>query len=132
MSSSTRERPLSPHLQIYRPQLTSTLSIIHRATGVALSVGAFGVAGWLYLLAGDAAGYADWRQLLATPLGCAAVFGFAWAMMYHLLNGIRHLAWDAGWGLDLKRTYQTGWAVVVLSIVLTALIWLASRPGGAA
>ena len=132
MSSSTRERPLSPHLQIYRPQLTSTLSIIHRATGVALSVGAFAVAAWLYLLAGDAAGYADWRALLGTPLGCAAVFGFAWAMMYHLLNGIRHLAWDAGWGLDLKRTYQTGWAVVVLSFALTGLIWFASRSGGGA
>lgn len=131
MSTIKRERPLSPHLQVYRPQLTSILSIIHRGTGVALSIGAFGLAFWLYRLAGDEGRYVQFSEMLATPLGCVVLFGFAFALMYHLFNGIRHLGWDMGWGLDLKRTYATGYAVVVLSIVATAGLWLLSRSGGA-
>lgn len=129
MSTTKRERPLSPHLQVYRPQLTTVLSILHRGTGVALAFGAFGVAIWLALAAGDAGDYAAVQALLATPLGCALVFAFAFALNYHLLNGIRHLAWDAGWGLDLPNTYRSGWTVVLLSIAFTAGLWLLA--GGA-
>ncbi len=132
MSTLKRERPLSPHLQVYRPQLTSVLSIIHRGTGVALAVGAFGVAYWLHRLAGSGQPYLDLQAILASPLGCAAIFGFAFALMYHLLNGIRHLGWDMGWGLDISTTYRTGWAVVVLSLAATAALWVAAGAGGAA
>ena len=133
MSTIKRERPLSPHLQVYRPQLTTVLSFIHRATGVVLSIGAFGIVVWLLALAGDANDFARVRDLTASPLGCAVILAFAFALAYHLLNGIRHLAWDAGWGLEIKRTYQTGWAVVVLAFVATAGLWLlATRAGGGA
>lgn len=132
MTTIKRERPLSPHLQVYRPQLTSVLSIIHRGTGVALSVGAFAIAAWLYAAASDASTYQMFSGWLASPLGCAAVFGFAYALMYHLLNGIRHLFWDAGWGLEIDQTYRSGWAVVVVSIVLTAGLWWVTRSGGLA
>lgn len=132
MTTIKRERPLSPHLQVYRPQLTSILSIIHRATGVALSVGAFAVAGWLYAAASDASTFLMVQGWIASPLGCVAVFGFAYALMYHLLNGIRHLCWDAGWGLEIDQTYRSGWAVVVVSIILTAGLWWLTRSGGLA
>ena len=133
MSTIKRERPLSPHLQIYRPQLTSMLSIVHRGTGCALAVGAFAIVFWLLALAGNPDDYALVRDLASSPIGCALIFAFAFALFYHLLNGIRHLAWDAGWGLDIKRTYQSGWAVVVLAFAGTAALWLlVARAGGAA
>ncbi|MGQ0800957.1 MAG: succinate dehydrogenase, cytochrome b556 subunit [Pseudomarimonas sp.] len=132
-SSTKRERPLSPHLQIYRPQLTSMLSIVHRGTGCALAVGAFAIVIWLLALAGNPDDYALVREWAASPIGCVLIFGFGFALLYHLLNGIRHLAWDAGWGLDIKTTYQTGWAVVALAFAGTAGLWvLAARAGGAA
>ncbi len=131
VSTIKHERPLSPHLQVYRPQLTSVLSIVHRGTGVALAFGAFGVAYWLHRVAGDAGSYQQFHGLLNTPLGCALVFAFAFALLYHLFNGIRHLGWDMGWGLDLPNTYRTGWAVVVLSLLGTAGLWLLATGGGA-
>jgi len=133
VTTRQRERPLSPHLQVYRPQLTSILSIIHRGTGVALAIGAFGVAWWLHRLAGDGGRYDTFMALLNAPIGQLGLLGFSFALIYHLLNGIRHLGWDIGWGLDLKRTYMTGWAVVVLALVGTASIWFAAlRAGGGA
>lgn len=117
-------RPLSPHLQIYRPQLTSVLSITHRATGVALAVGTLLLAWWLMALAGGQDGYAVARGFMGSWLGRLLIFGWSIAFFYHLANGIRHLAWDAGWGLELPRAYATGWAVLAATVVLTALAWL--------
>jgi len=131
VSTTKRERPLSPHLQIYRPQLTSMLSIVHRGTGVALAIGAFGVAFWLHRIAGDGGRYDAFQQHLSAPYGQIVLAGFSFALLYHLLNGIRHLGWDMGWGLDLTRTYQTGWAVVILSVLATAALWMAVLSGGA-
>jgi succinate dehydrogenase / fumarate reductase, cytochrome b subunit len=116
-------RPLSPHLQVYKPQLTSILSILHRITGVALTVGSALLIVWLVAAAGTPAQFEAVHALLTSTIGKILLLAWTFALNYHLLNGIRHLGWDIGWGLDIKRTYQTGWAVVVMSVLLTALVW---------
>lgn len=121
---SAHSRPLSPHLQIYRPQLTSVLSIFHRITGAALTVGLFVVAGWIVSVAMGAQSYTRYTELLHTILGTIVLVGFSWALFYHLGNGIRHLFWDMGKGFDLKDAYRSGWAVVICSFLLTALCWV--------
>ena len=127
-----RERPLSPHLQVYRWQITMTMSILHRVTGVVITVGAFALAWWLMAVAAGGDAYRDAAECLASPLGMIALAGFSLALVYHLLNGIRHLLWDAGWGFDIPDVYRSGWAVAVLTFVFTAAIWLAAWPGGVA
>lgn len=116
-------RPLSPHLQIYRWQLTMTLSILHRATGVALAVGTILVLALLVALAAGPEAYGAVRGFCAAPFGLFLLVGWSWALCFHLFNGIRHLLWDSGWGFEIPRAYATGWTVVVLSLVTTALIW---------
>lgn len=119
----TNQRPLSPHLQIYRPQWTSVLSILHRISGVLLSVGTVLMVVWLVALAqGEQAYQAMIGFMSATPVLLALV---AWslALFYHLLNGIRHLLWDTGTMLELKPARASGWIVVVLAVVLTAVVW---------
>lgn len=127
-----RERPLSPHLQVYRWQITMTMSILHRATGVALSVGAFAVAWWLVAIAGGADSYSDFQALASSLLGRIALFGFSACLVYHLLNGLRHLLWDAGYGFEIPKVYATGWTVLVLSVVITGAIWFLALGTGAA
>lgn len=128
---ATRERPLSPHLQVYRWQITMTMSILHRATGVALTIGAFGLAWWLLAVAAGGDAYAQASACLASPFGQFVLFAFSAALVYHLLNGIRHLLWDAGWGFEIPEFYASGWAVVALTVVLTAAIWIAAKGVGA-
>jgi succinate dehydrogenase / fumarate reductase cytochrome b subunit len=125
----TRERPLSPHLQIYRWQITMTMSILHRASGVILTVGAFALAWWLLAVAQGGEAYARAADCLASPLGVLALAGFSLALVYHLLNGIRHLLWDAGWGLEIPEIYRSGYAVAALTVLLTAAIWLVAWQG---
>lgn len=128
---AAQQRPLSPHLQIYDRQLTSVLSILHRATGMFLGVAAFGLVGWLFAVAGDGEGFASFNALVASPLGIAFVLAAIASLAYHLLNGIRHLLWDMGWGFDLPKVYATGWTVVGLALVLTiAVAYLGLRAGG--
>lgn len=117
-------RPLSPHLQIYRPQLTSVLSILHRATGIALSVGALYLAIWVMYAAGGARGYEAFQSFNASILGRILLGGWLFSAFYHLCNGIRHLFWDAGYGFELKDTYRSGWIVVVVSLIATVLSWI--------
>lgn len=125
------DRPLSPHLQIYRWQWTMALSILHRVTGVALAAGALGVVWWLLALAGSPEQYRQFADVAGSPLGLVAVIGFLACLAYHFLNGIRHLLWDTGWGLDLPTAFRTAVAVIVLSVVSLALLaWLVL--GGAA
>jgi succinate dehydrogenase / fumarate reductase cytochrome b subunit len=120
---ATDHRPLSPHLQIYRPQLTSILSISHRISGVALSAGLVLVVAWLLALASGPQTFALLNGVLsAVPVKFALVLWTA-ALFYHLLNGIRHLLWDAGWLLDLRGAYASGWTVVSLAVILTAIAW---------
>jgi len=119
----TDNRPLSPHLQVYRPQLTSVLSISHRITGIILSLGSVVIVAWLLALASGPEAFEAVTSVLSSPIALAAVAVWTLALMYHLLNGIRHLFWDAGWLLDLRGAYASGWAVVVLAVALTGLIW---------
>jgi len=118
------KRPLSPHLLIYRPQLTSVLSITHRATGIVLSLGTLLFALWLLALAQGPAIYAKVQVHLQSWYGHLALLGWTWALYYHLCNGVRHLFWDMGKGLELRATYASGWAVVAASLGLTVLTWL--------
>ena len=117
------ERPLSPHLSIYRWPITMTLSILHRATGVAMSVGFIVLAGWLFDAAAGADTYEKMRALLDTTIGCALLVGWSYAFFYHLCNGIRHLVWDTGRGFEKSQANASAWFVLILSIVLTALFW---------
>ena len=125
--STPNERPLSPFMigPYYRAQLTSMLSITHRATGVGLAAGTLFMVCWLMSLAAGEAAYADFAAHAGAWYGQLLLLGWRWALMYHLCNGIRHLFWDAGMGLDLKTAYASGYAVIAASIVLTGAIWAA-------
>jgi succinate dehydrogenase / fumarate reductase cytochrome b subunit len=117
-------RPLSPHLLLYKPQLTSVLSIVHRGTGVALAVGLLLVVYWLVALAAGPDTFGNAQLIMGSWIGNAILFGFTFALFYHLCNGIRHLFWDAGLGLDLKTVYASGWSVLAASIVLSFVTWI--------
>ena len=118
------KRPISPHLQIYRPQISSVLSILHRLTGAALGIGSLLLAWWLLALATGPEAFASVQYFLGSIVGRLLLLGFTWALFYHLCNGIRHLAWDTGWGFDLPTMEKTGWAVVVASFALTLVAWI--------
>lgn len=117
-------RPLSPHLQIYKPQLTSLLSITHRGTGVILSLGALLLSGWLAGLATGEQTFNYLQAYLNTWYGQFVLIGFMFSLYYHLCNGVRHLFWDAGLGLTIKTTYRSGYATIIASIILTALTFI--------
>ena len=121
---ASEHRPLSPHLQIYKPQLTSMLSILHRITGVALAIGTLLLVWWLIAAAAGPDAYAGAQGFIGSFIGRLLLLGWTFALFYHLANGIRHLAWDAGWGFELKTAYATGWAVVIVAIVLTLVSWI--------
>ena len=127
MSTSNRraERPLSPHLQIYRPQLTSVLSITHRLSGIALSVGALLLVYWLAAAATGEEAFAKAQACFGSVVGRVLLFGWSLALFYHIANGIRHLAWDAGFGFELPTVYRTGWAVVGFTVAATLVAWIA-------
>ena len=121
---NTTNRPLSPHLQIYKPQLTSVLSISHRMTGFALSMIVLLSPIIIYFLTYSA----ETHQIMINILGntfIKTIFSLAlFGLLYHLCNGIRHLAWDAGYGLDLESSYKSGYVVIISSVALTFLILL--------
>lgn len=122
---ATPKRPLSPFMigPYYRPQLTSMMSFAHRATGVALAVGALVLAAWLVAAAGSAEAYAAFAACLGSPVGKLGLFAFSASLVYHFLNGIRHLFWDAGHGYEIPKAYASGYAVLALSVLLTAALW---------
>jgi len=120
---ATDNRPLSPHLQIYKPQLTSVLSITHRGTGVFLSIGALLLALWFLSIAIGPQSYSNIQIHLVAWYGQLALLAWVFSFYYHLANGIRHLFWDAGMGLEISTTYKSGYAVIATSILLTALTW---------
>lgn len=117
-------RPLTPALQIYRPQLTSVLSFTHRLTGIALSVGSLLLVAWLVAGSMGPSAYDALLGFLGSWLGLLLLFGWTFALFFHLCNGIRHLCWDAGYGFELKTIYASGWAVVAASALLTIATWL--------
>ena len=115
------QRPLSPHLQIYKPQLTSVLSITHRGTGIFLTIGAFFLSGWLWTLANSPELFTRLQTYLAAWYGQCLLYAFVFSLYFHLGNGIRHLFWDIGLGFDIKTVYRSGYAVVLSSLALTTL-----------
>lgn len=125
-----RSRPLSPHLQIYKPQLTSVLSISHRATGVALVVGTLLFVWWLAAAAAGPDAYDRAQNFIGSWFGMLLLFGWSFCLFYHLCNGIRHLFWDAGYGFELEDAYRSGRAVVVGAAVLTVLTWIVALATG--
>lgn len=122
-----RERPLSPHLQVYRWPLSMVISILHRATGVALVAGTVILVWWLMAVAAGGETHQRFVDCIGSPLGQLALIGWTAAMMFHLLNGLRHLMWDSGAGYDIPTTQATGWVVVAGTVVLTAGLWLVAR-----
>ncbi len=119
-------RPLSPHLQIYRPQITSVLSITHRACGVALAVGTILLAWYLLAAAGGPESFAVAHGFISSIIGRLLLFGWSFALFYHLSNGIRHLAWDLGYGFEIETVTKTGFAVVLSASLLTLVAWVAA------
>lgn len=118
-------RPLSPHLQVYDMlQMSSALSISHRITGVIWSLGLLLLVWWLIAAAAGPAAFARVQWFLSSWLGLLILFGMTAAGWYHTLNGIRHLAWDAGYGFDIPTMYRTGWAVLIGTGVLTVVTWI--------
>lgn len=130
---ATPKRPLSPFMigPYYRPQLTSMMSIAHRATGVLLALGALVLAAWLLAAAGSPEAYAAFAACLGSPVGRLGLFAFSASLVYHFLNGIRHLFWDAGHGFGIPKAYASGYAVLVLSVLLTAGLWWFGLGGAA-
>ena len=125
-NSTPRHRPLSPNIQIYRPQLTSVLSIANRLTGVLLSLAAVGLVIWLSAAAAGPQAYAaraGGARVLGRP---GRLFGCTFAFFLHLCGGIRHLVWDTVHGFELRSIYISGWTVVAASVVITVAAWVAS------
>ena len=123
MTDAPRERPLSPHLQVWRWHITMFTSIAHRATGVALYVGALILAGWCVALASGPDAYLAYMTILGSPLGKLVFFGLTISVFYHLANGVRHLMWDAGAGLDIKSANFTAVSAIAFAIAATVAVW---------
>jgi succinate dehydrogenase / fumarate reductase cytochrome b subunit len=119
------QRPLSPFMfpTWYRFQMTSALSILHRLTGIALAVGSLLLCWWLVAVAAGGELFTATHAFLRSPAGMTLLYLWSVAFFYHLCNGIRHLAWDAGHGFELRSAYRGGYIVVAAALLLTALTW---------
>ncbi len=117
-------RPMSPHLQVYRPQLTSILSIMNRVTGMALSAGTALLVWWLAAAASGPVAFDRVQWFIGSPVGLFMLFGWTAALFYHFFGGIRHLAWDAGYGYELDKVHMSGWATMIATVVCTVLVWV--------
>jgi succinate dehydrogenase / fumarate reductase, cytochrome b subunit len=118
-----RARPLSPHLGIYRWQIGNSLSILHRLTGIALALGLLALTYWLASVAGGEHAYAVAAKRFASPGGVACLIGWTFAFLFHLLNGVRHLFWDAGYGFERTPRHASGWFAVLGAAALTLAVW---------
>ncbi|HSM40827.1 MAG TPA: succinate dehydrogenase, cytochrome b556 subunit [Afifellaceae bacterium] len=117
-------RPLSPHLQVFRPLITMVMSILHRITGAALYFGTILVAWWL-IAAASGPDYFAWVDgFFGSFFGRLILFGYTWALMHHMLGGLRHFVWDMGAGFELPVANRMAWATVIGSVTLTILIWV--------
>lgn len=117
-------RPLSPHLSIYRWPITMALSILHRASGLANAVGLVVLTVWLIRAADGPDAYLAFTRVMGSPIGMLVLIGLSLSFFYHLSNGIRHLFWDVGYGFEKHQATRSAWAVLVVSVVLTAAFWL--------
>jgi succinate dehydrogenase / fumarate reductase cytochrome b subunit len=121
---SNTERPLSPHLSIYRWPITMALSILHRATGVAMTLGLIVLAAWLMSAVAGAVKYDQFAALMSTLIGQLFLIGLSFAFFFHLANGIRHLVWDTGRGFEKRQANASAWFVLLLAIGATAAYWM--------
>ncbi len=124
-------KPLSPHLQVYKPQITSVLSIMHRGTGIFLSVGAFVLAYWLVALASGEDHFESVKACFSAWWVQVLLVAWVFAFFYHLCNGVRHLFWDIGKGFELETLQKTGYAVLAAASILTAITVISAFGGGA-
>lgn len=124
------ERPLSPHLQVYKPQITSVLSILHRVTGVALTLGTLLLTWWLVAAAYGPDTFATVQGFMGSFIGQLILWGFTFALFYHLGNGVRHLAWDFGWGFELAQLRTSGIAMVAFAAGATLVTLIAAYAVG--
>jgi succinate dehydrogenase / fumarate reductase, cytochrome b subunit len=122
---ATDNRPLSPHLQVYRPQFTSVLSILHRITGISLAIGTLLLVWWLIAAAAGPTEFDVVQNFIGSIVGRILLLAWSFALYYHLCNGIRHLVWDAGKGFELGTAFASGLLVVVAAAVLTVISWVA-------
>lgn len=122
-TTHTVERPLSPHLSIYRPLINMVMSILHRITGMALYAGTLLLAAWLVATAMGPAQFAQVSALFGHPIGKLVLFGYTWALAHHMLGGIRHLIWDTGRGFQIWQVNLLSWLTILGSIALTLAIW---------
>lgn len=122
---------MSPHLTVWRWHITMATSILHRATGVALYVGALIAAAWAVSLAGGPESYATFMGLMASPPGRLVMFGLTVAILYHLASGVRHLVWDLGHGLDVKDASSSSLTVLTFTAVATVVVWVLALKTGA-
>ena len=118
-----KARPLSPHLQIYRLPLPAILSITHRMTGIILSTGTVLLALWIIALAQGPEAFGVAMMVVGHPLGQLVLFGYSAALFYHMCNGIRHLNWDRGQGLEIESVYRSGKITIAVAVILTAILW---------
>ena len=116
-------RPLSPHLSIYRMQINMLMSILHRITGAANYFGTAFLAAWLICAAMGAKQYNDINALLSHPVGMVLVFGYTWSVIHHMVGGVRHLIWDTGRGFSIGQVNSLSWLTILLSLTLTVLVW---------
>ncbi len=124
-SPATRQRPLSPHLTIYRPPITMTMSIVHRITGVALYFGTLLIVWWLVAAAASESYFDLVGWVFGSWIGRIVLLGYTWALMHHMLGGIRHFIWDTGAAMDKHTASKLAWASLAVSLALTLLIWIA-------
>ena len=122
---------MSPHLTVWRWHITMATSILHRATGMALYVGALIAAAWAMSLAGGPESYSTFMALMGSPLGRLVMFGLTVAILYHLANGVRHLVWDLGHGLDVKAASSSSLTVLSFTTVATVVVWVLALKTGA-
>ncbi len=125
-----RQRPLSPHLQVYKPQITMVLSIVHRFTGVALSIGSLLLTWWLLAAAAGPEAFGAAQAFLGSWFGQLVLLGFSFALFYHLCNGVRHLVWDTGHGFANEHVNLSGWIMLGASAGLTAGAWAIGLAAG--
>jgi succinate dehydrogenase / fumarate reductase, cytochrome b subunit len=125
------QRPLSPHIGVYKFMYTMSLSILHRITGCAATAGLLAFVWWLMALASGPEAYATAMRCLSSPLGKLLLIGFTFSFLFHFCNGIRHLVWDTGRGLERAQARASGYAVMVSAIILTVVVvWLGCRAMG--
>ena len=129
--ADVKERPLSPHLQVWRFHITMLVSILHRITGVGLYLAALVGAGWALALAGGPVSYDGYMRILGSPLGKLVLFGFTVSVWFHLANCIRHLVWDTGEGFELKQAEFGAWFVIGFSLIASVFTWVLALMSGA-